>query len=231
MRIYLASPANQLQAAAAQDMPVLISYALRRTHPRAEYLRSFSRLLVDSGAFSELTGNARVDVERYAEWAATVESADAWAGLDDIGGDWRRSVANYKHGGFPTIHDSDPIELIDDLVPIAREAGGWIGIGLVPPREGKRDVVRRILDRIPDDLHVHGWALVRYTDFRRINSVDSTNWWRDAMKLRSSKVSRLLTHLTYAETLEIIVKRYQRWTRKVGAEDNQQGTLWDRHSN
>lgn len=223
MRIYLASPANQLQAAAVRDMPVLISYALRSKHPRPEYLRSFSHLLVDSGAFSELQGTARVDVERYAEWASTVESADAWAGLDDISGDWRRSLANYKHGGFPTIHDSDPIEMIDDLVPIARAAGGWIGLGLVPPREGKRDTVRRILDCIPDDLHVHGWALVRYTDLQRIDSVDSTNWWRDAMKLRTMP---LLSHLTYAETLEIIVKRYQRWRRKVGAEDKEQGTLW-----
>ncbi|KKM54233.1 hypothetical protein LCGC14_1553630, partial [marine sediment metagenome] len=223
VRIYLASPANQLQAAAAHDMPVLISYALRDKHPRPEYLRSFSRLLIDSGAFSELRGTARVDVGQYAEWASTVESADAWAGLDDIGGDWRRSLTNYKHGGFPTIHDSDPIELIDDLVPIARQAGGWIGVGLAPPREGKRDVVRRILDRIPDDLHVHGWALVRYTDLQRIDSVDSTNWWRDAMKLRTMP---LLSHLTYAETLAIIVKRYQRWTRKVGAEDDEQGTLW-----
>tara|TARA_R100000808_G_scaffold7126_2_gene21002 strand:- start:11391 stop:11561 length:171 start_codon:yes stop_codon:yes gene_type:complete len=39
---------------------------------------------------------------------------------------------------------------------------------------------------------------------------DSTNWWRDAMK-----VSRDLWWLTYAESLEIVVKKYQREQRRV----------------
>ena len=65
---------------------------------------------------------------------------------------------------------------------------------------------------MPDDLHVHGWALRAYTHIRRLDSVDSTNWWRDAMDLRTLPA---LAHLTYGECLEIIVKRYQRWHRVI----------------
>ena len=100
----------------------------------------------------------------------------------------------------------------NDLIPLARERGGWIGIGLKPPREGKENFIRSTCERLPDDLHVHGWALRHYLHIRRLDSVDSTNWWRDAMDLR---VLPLCKHLTYGETLEVIVKRYQRARRQV----------------
>jgi hypothetical protein len=38
------------------------------------------------------------------------------------------------------------------------------------------------------------------------------NWWRDAMKLRTISD---LSHLTYGECLDIVCKRYQRWTRDI----------------
>ena len=134
--------------------------------------------------------------------------ADAVAGLDDISGDWKRSLRNYEqYGGFPTYHDTDPPELLDDLLPIAYERGNWLGIGLLPPRTGREDWLIRTLDRIPNDIHLHGWALRRYTHLRRFNSMDSTNWWRDALMLSSVNE---IKHLTPAECLDIIVKRYKR---------------------
>lgn len=69
------------------------------------YQASFSRLLIDSGAYSELTGKAKVDLGRYREWSQRWQGhADAVAGLDDISGDWRRSLRNYAEipWGFPT---------------------------------------------------------------------------------------------------------------------------------
>lgn len=111
-------------------------------------------------------------------------------------------------GGFPTIHDSDPPGLLDDLIPIAMERGNWLGIGLVPPRQGKERFVRSVCDQIPDDLHVHGWALRQYTHVARLNSVDSTNWFRDAWGYLNK-----MPFLTPAECVEIVVKRYQRWKR------------------
>jgi hypothetical protein len=218
--MYLSSPQNQMQAAAVAGMPVLVSFAGWRPS-LGDYVPSFGRLLLDSGAYSELTGRAKVDLGAYVEWARRFAWADAWAGLDDISGDWRRSLRNYEAGGFPTMHEADPPELLDDLVPLARERGGWLGIGLTPPRAGKERVVRRILDRLPDDLHVHGWALAGYAHLARLDSFDSTNWFRDSWKIKND-----LPWLTPAECLEIIVKRYRRQGRALEAPASSDTTLF-----
>lgn len=207
MIVYLASPNTQQQADAVRDMPVLISFACYS--PWIDrYQQSFERVLIDSGAYSEMHSGKAVNLDAYADWATRWDGvADAIAGLDDITGDWRRSLRNYERVGFPTLHDTDPPELLNDLIPIARERGGWIGLGMIPPRN-KADWLRDACERIPDDLHVHGWALRAFTHVRRLNSVDSTNWWRDAMRY-----ARDFPWLTYGECLEITVKRYKRWDR------------------
>jgi hypothetical protein len=224
MTVYLASPNTQQQAEHVCDMPVLVSYAV--WSPWMErYQPTFDRVLVDSGVFSELSGGAKVEIEQYREWSEPwLKHADAIAGIDDIRGDWHRSLKNYEAipWSFPTFHDSDPIELLPELIAMARERSKWIGIGLVPPREGKERFLREVLSRIPDDLHIHGWALRLYTHLRRLNSVDSTNWWRDAMALRKN-----LPWLTYGECLAIIVKRYIRWNRVFESEAaSAQSNLW-----
>lgn len=213
MIVYLASPNTQQQAEHVSDMPVLLSFAIYADWLN-RYQQTFRRILIDSGAYSEYSSGKKVDGAAYLDWQEQWKPhADAIAGLDDISGDWRRSLDNYeKYGGFPTFHESDPPELLNDLIPIARERGNWIGLGLIPPRSGKESWVRAACDSIPDDLHVHGWACREYTRVRRIDSVDSTNWWRDAMKLRTIPD---LSHLTYGETLEIVVKRYKRWKRSI----------------
>tara|TARA_R110001599_G_scaffold131894_1_gene308230 strand:+ start:603 stop:1280 length:678 start_codon:yes stop_codon:yes gene_type:complete len=215
MKVYLGSPDNALQANAARDMPVLLSFALAGRYKWiTQYVPSFDRLLIDCGAYTAYSRNIDIDGAAYKAWCDRwTHVADAYAGIDDIAGDYRKSLANYEqYGGFPTFHDTDPPELLDDLIPLARERGGWIGIGLKPPREGKENFIRSTCERLPDDLHVHGWALRHYLHIRRLDSVDSTNWWRDAMDLR---VLPLCKHLTYGETLEVIVKRYQRARRQV----------------
>lgn len=218
--IYLASPNSQQQAEHAADMDVLLSYAVHRTCQWLDkgYWQSFNKVLVDSGAYSAHTTGKPVDVLAFADWSDYWrDQAVAIASLDDISGNWKQGLKNIEvmpDGiGFPTFHETDPYELLDDLIPIARERGGWVGLGMLPEtrqRRANEEWVRESCDRIPDDLHVHGWALRAYTHVRRLNSVDSTNWWRDAMKIRTLKDCE---HLNYGECLEIVVKRYQRWTR------------------
>lgn len=223
MTVYLASPNSQQQAEHASDMPVLLSYAGWSDWIGKGYQQSFSRILIDSGAFSELNSGKKIELDAYADWAKQwTRHADAIAGLDDISGDWKRSMSNYSRFdlGFPTFHDTDPPELLDDLISISKERNKWIGLGLLPPRKGKENWVRNALDRIPDDIHVHGWALREYTHLRRLDSVDSTNWWRDAMQLRTMSQ---LSHLTFGECLEIIVKRYKRWDRTLEPQNQQCG--------
>lgn len=216
MIVYLASPCSQQQAEHACDMPVLLSFAIYSKW-QDRYAPTYRRILIDSGAFSEFKSGVKIDLDEYMGWAERwVGHADAIAGLDDISGDWRRSLRNYERFllGFPTFHDTDPTELLDDLIPIARERGGWIGLGLKPPRDGKERWVRDACDRIPDDIHVHGWAMRLYTHVRRLDSVDSTEWWRTAMAIRQK-----LPWITYGEALELVVKKYQRWTRIIVDED------------
>lgn len=208
MIVYLASPGNQLQLDKANGKPVLISYTtcyLKNSFVM-KWVSSFDRVLIDSGAYSIMNSGATVDPVAYAHWATTLHFADAWAGLDDIEGDWRKSLVNYKHGGFPTIHDTDPPELLDELIDISRQQGrGWIGVGLKPPRQGKLEWVQTTLERMPDDLHVHGWACGHYTQLRRFDSIDSTHWWREAMKFR-----KWMPWMTYGECLDVAIKKIER---------------------
>lgn len=209
---YLSSPGNQMHADHLRGMPVLLSYALYQRW-MDDYVPSFARVLIDSGAFSEFNSGKKVDGSAYRDWQsrwADTAHVDAVAGLDDIRGDWRRSLRNYElYGGFPTFHESDPPDLLADLIPIARERGGWLGVGLLPPRSGKWRFVKETLSRIPPDLHVHLWAGGEYSGHTRCDSWDSTNWFRDAWMYRND-----LPFLTPAECVELVVKRYQRTRRK-----------------
>tara|TARA_R110000824_G_scaffold54968_1_gene151548 strand:+ start:404 stop:1093 length:690 start_codon:yes stop_codon:yes gene_type:complete len=229
MRVYLASPGNQLHAHLVQKQPVLMSFGAWKPF-LAQYMPTWDRVLIDSGAFSEINSGVAIDGAAYRDWYQPYEDrVDAVAGLDNISGDWRQSLKNYEqYGGFPTFHDTDPPELLPDLIDIARERGRWIGIGLKPPREGKEDFVRRTLDRMPHDLHVHGWALRRYRHLGRLDSMDSTNWWRDAMKIRTMP---LMDHLSYGEALEIIIKRYARWQPPEVQEQEEQISLFSKEAN
>ena len=220
--IYLASPNTQQQAEHASGLPVLFSFACYSPW-LDRYQATFSRILIDSGAYSVLNSGKTIDVVEYFDWAERWKGhADAIAGLDDISGDWRQSLKNYEHGGFPTFHDTDPEELLDDLIPIAKERGNWLGIGIKPPRQGRDDWVRRTLERVPPEIHVHGWACRIYNKFRRFDSFDSTNWWRSAMQLRSHFG---LHWLTYGECLEIQIKRILRENRQLIKEDSEQLTM------
>lgn len=217
MRIYLGSPACQVQAQACVGHPVLLSYANWRPWLRG-YMPAFDRLLIDSGAFSAHNSGTKIDVIAYKDWVQEFEPMiDAWAGLDSIDGDWRQSLKNYKHGGFPTIHDSDPPELLDDLIQLAEERGNWLGLGLKPPRQGKEKFIRDVLERVPPHIHIHGWALVQYRYVsvgkgpRRVDTFDSTHWFRQVMDLRPK-----FPYLTPGECLEIAIKKVKRYTRMPG---------------
>jgi hypothetical protein len=193
-------------------MSVLLSFALFKPW-LWQYQPTFDEVLIDCGAFSVLQSGKEIDRGAYRDFGFLWRRhAVAIAGIDDIKGDFRKSMANYQaiEWTFPTWHDTDPPEALDELIAMAHERNRWLGIGLLPPRHGKERILRAALDRIPDDIHVHGWALRAYTHLRRIDSVDSTNWWRDAMKLRQK-----LNWLTYGECLNLMVKKYQRWGRAI----------------
>ena len=207
MRVYLSSPNTQQQAQALDEVPTLLSYALYSKW-LDRYVPTFGPILIDSGAYSAMNSGARLEVGEYREWAENwYDIADAVAGLDDIDGDWRQGLENFEAmpKAFPTWHDTDPKELLPELISMAEERSGWIGIGLKPPREGKQNIVRWAVEQIPDHLHVHGWALGIYADSIPMDSYDATTWFRVAMKFR-----RDMPWLNYGECLDILVKKYRR---------------------
>ena len=205
MMTFMASPSNQLQSYLVSGMPVLVSFANWRKW-MDDYMSTYSHLLLDSGAYSVINSGATIDIHRYKDWYQRWEgTAVAIAGLDDISGDWKKSLAHYKHGGFPTIHSTDPPELLPELLSIAQERNNWLGIGIKPPRQGHRVWLEKILSRIPKSIHVHGWALRSYQDMGGFDSMDSTSWWTTAYA-----VKKKFPYLTYAECLEIVIKKYKR---------------------
>lgn len=223
MDVYLASPSNQLHADKCKNLPVLISYS-QYAPCLDRYIATYGKVLIDSGAFSVHTQKATVDIGEYREWSERFKPiAEAVAGLDDISGNWQQGLKNYEAvpWSFPTWHDSDPIELIPDLVALAQERKTWIAIGLKPPRQGKENIVRSFLERVPENIHIHGWALRAYMHIPGINSVDSTGWVREPLTLMSK-----YPFLTYAECLEIIIKRYQR-QRKAEIILKKEKELWE----
>lgn len=216
MRVYLGSPGSRAQAEAVKGKPVLLSFgSMPKTPAAMEYLHTYDRVLLDSGAFSEVNSGIAIDIVEYGDWLESIPWRDAAAGLDSIRGDWRQSLKNYEAlpSTFPTYHDTDPPELLPDLVQLARERGNWLGIGLLPPRTGRGEWLKRTLDRIPPDIHVHGWALGAYAGHARLNSIDSTHWWRESMKFR-----RDMPWLTEAEALELGVKKLERMPRMAKRE-------------
>lgn len=205
VRAYIGTPCSQMQAHLVAGLDVLVSFAARKGTWLDNYLPTFGRLLIDSGAYSVLKSGVRVDLGAYVAWAKETSWADAWAGLDDISGDWRQSLKNYESGGFPTYHDTDPPELLPDLIELAWQRGKWIGIGMLPPRTGRVAWLLETLDRIPSGLHVHGWALGRYAGTPGLHSFDSTHAWLEWMKYRKN-----FPWLTPAECMEIAVKKVSR---------------------
>ena len=106
-------------------MPVLLSYACYSDWLGKGYDQSFARILIDSGAYSEFSSGTKIDLGAYADWSQRwVGHADAIAGLDDIAGNWKRSLRNYEAFplGFPTFHESDPAELLT-LFAVALQSG------------------------------------------------------------------------------------------------------------
>jgi hypothetical protein len=210
MIFYLGHPGSQLHAHLLADMPVCITYAKWRPW-NMEYAPTWSRLLVDSGAYSALNSGQEIDVNEYIEWSQQwIGKADAIASLDDISGDYKTTIKNCelmpKGAGFPTIHEADPIEILPDLIELAKDHGNWLGIGLTPLRYHKENIVRNICEQIPDGIHVHGWALGEYGYLKRLDSVDSIGWL-----LITNRVQQYFPWLTHAERVEILIKKYARW--------------------
>jgi hypothetical protein len=147
-------------------------------------------LFLDSGAYSALTQNLSIPLEKYTtfvlEWQDKFQKI---AGLDVIG-DAEASMKNFRYmkaaGAriIPTFHYGEPFEALDAMLAECGEDG--IGIGGVA-QLGTGEALRNWLDlaweRIADKggnpkVKVHGFAVTSPYYCMRYpwHSVDSTSW-------------------------------------------------------
>lgn len=210
MIFFFSTPTSQYHYHVISGMPVLISYA-HYNEWIDHWIKSFSHLLIDSGAYSELNSGIKINIDEYKSWSERwQDTATAIAGLDDISGDWKKSWSNFEKipWGFPTWHDTDPKEYLKDVIALAQQRKQWIAIGLKPPRQGKEEIVKWFLDEVSKvsmDIHIHGWACQIYEHLGRFNSFDSINWYRPYID-----ILKQFPWLTPGEALEIQIKKYKR---------------------
>ena len=69
MRVYLGSPVDAVKADVCKDMPVLLSFPDVKNRPMIlnDFMPTFSHVLIDSGAFSEMNSGIKIDLEEYKE--------------------------------------------------------------------------------------------------------------------------------------------------------------------
>ena len=148
----------------------LVSYHYAKTWPVDYYAAEGLRLIGDSGAFSAESKGARIDIEKFAEWATQYRSSLAWVASLDVIGNANESWDNYKtlRGTFnldvvPTVHYGSPPESIDRY---AADGVDFIGLGGMVSRSSSPDqllrwcltMFRYARDKWPD-VRFHGWGV------------------------------------------------------------------------
>lgn len=221
MRIYFATPATQLQAECLVGQRVLESFALKAREPwMVRYRPTFAGLMLDSGAFSEMTTGAAVDLGAYIEFAVAHGKAyETIANLDVIAGDVAarvdasmRNLQRMRDAGvdaLPVFHQGEPWSVLTDLA-----ACGHVGLGFQRPIKCAEDFLDGCFSRLPSAVRVHGFAManVKYTGRYPFHSVDSATWVHELRALSAIKdqASDVLRYLTQGELLALVVKKYQR---------------------
>lgn len=216
--IYFAGVNQHSYCEAFRGLPVLESFAdvgllMDRYRPL------FSGMVLDSGAFTELTTGKAIDLRAYADFYLAHRDAYRWAAsLDSINGGVDRNIRNFlelrKLGveSVPTFHQGEPWELLAEyLKEVPR-----VGLGFQRPIKDGRAWLTQCFARIPSGFPVHGWAMTSYTDLP-FESVDSTSWLWEVKALLSVKCqgSDALACLTQRELIEIVQKKYLRLPERL----------------
>ena len=223
MLVYLASPTTQLHADCMAGQPVLESFAIAATKSWMDrYRPTFSHVMLDSGAYSEMTSGKPVDLGAYVAFCqAHAAGYDEIVNLDVISGDvgervdaGQRNLQTMRDSGLdpmPVFHQGEPWSVLEDLA-----ACGRVGLGLQRPMRGVEAFLDECFSRV-GKARVHGFALAnaRWTKRYPFFSVDSATWVHEMNALCSVKGqgADVLACLTPAELLRMVVKKYERLPR------------------
>lgn len=221
MRFYLATPATQLHAEVMAGCYVLESFAIKATAPwMVRYRPTFAGMMLDSGAFSEMTTGVAVDIAEYIEFCQRHGRAyDEIVNLDVISGDVTarvdasaRNLQRMRDANLdpmPVFHQGEPWSVLTDLA-----ACGRVGLGFQRPIRNADEYLSGCFSRLPSSVRVHGFAMAneKYTGRYPFASVDSATWWYElkALSAISGQGSDVLQYLTQAELLRLVLTKYQR---------------------
>lgn len=221
MIVYLATPATQLHAEMMAGCDVLESFALKATSAwMVRYRPTFRRIMLDSGAFSEMTSGKAVSLEAYCDYA--VEHAKAYdeiVNLDVISGDVgarvdasKRNLRRMRDAGLdplPVFHQGEPWSVLTELAECGR-----IGLGFQRPIKCAEEYLDGCFSRLPASVKVHGFAMAgeKYTGRYPFHSVDSATWWHELKALMAiqGQASDVLQYMTSGELLRMVILKYQR---------------------
>lgn len=221
MRIYLASPGNQLHAEMMAGCHVLESFALHAQRAwMVRYRPTFVSMMLDSGAYSEMTTGKPVDLGAYIDFAQQHTAGyDEIVNLDTISGEVAERVASSQRNlqtmrdagldPLPVFHQGEPFSVLADLASCGR-----VGLGFQRPIRGAEEWLDDCFERLPSSVRVHGFAMAneKFTKRYPFHSVDSATWfheWRALMAL-SGQGSDVIKYLTAGEVLALVVKKYER---------------------
>lgn len=166
------------------DYGILISFLEatgKKTIPRTG-----KPLFLDSGAFSVMTGKARIDVHEYGRFLQEhKDSIEVYANLDVIG-DHIKTQRNQEIlegmglDPLPTFHFGSPYSVLEEM------AGKYeyFGLGGLVPISKKKNTLIPHLNRCFSIIkkhwprRVHGWGISGYSTCVRFPfySIDSTSW-------------------------------------------------------
>lgn len=217
MIIYFAGVNQHQWAEQFAGLHVLESFAdVRPMMDR--YRPTFAGMVLDSGAFTELTTAKKIDLGAYADFVLEHGRFYRWvASLDSIDGGAAANIRNLTDlrdrgvDAVPTFHQGEPFELLADYCRMHDR----IGLGFQRPIANARSWLGECFSRIPSGIRVHGWAMTSYTDFP-FESVDSRTWLFEVKALMSvaGQGADALRCLTPGELVAIVQKKYERLPKR-----------------
>lgn len=221
MIIYLATPGTQLHAECMAGCHVLESFALKANEPwMVRYRPTFAGMMLDSGAFSEMTSGKPVDLEAYIGYALEHGAAyNSVVNLDVISGDvtervdaGMRNLQRMRDAGLdplPVFHQGEPWSVLEDLAERGR-----VGLGFQRPIRCAEQYLDGCFSRLQTGVRVHGFAMAneRYTGRYPFHSVDTATWIYElrALSAISGQGSDVLQYLTQGELLRLVILKYER---------------------
>lgn len=238
MKLFLATPATQMHAEMMAGCNVLESFALFATSPwMVRYRPTFASMMLDSGAFSEMTKGVAVDLEAYIAYVQQHGAAyDIIVNLDVISGDVKvrvdtgmrnlQRMRDAKIDALPVFHQGEPWSVLTDLASC-----GKVGLGFQRPIKCADDFLSECFTRLPPATRVHGFAMAneKYTGRYPFTSVDTATWVHELRALSAIKdqASDVLQYLTQGELLQLVIKKYQRLPMATSWAGKEQGSLFD----